>query len=134
MMQVVFDEELQGDGRFVCHRATCCQRLIWNSIHDGSQDLVFDIPPDQQGRPGPLGVAMSCYPCFLLVVGTVIDAAGCGADKTLAVVGGGIQHVADDLLAGPTTFTPGNVSKFDGSSDQRLLYSVQAGAKLDGKR
>jgi hypothetical protein len=72
---------------------------------------VFHLPPAEQCFPILLGVAVGCHPPLLRVPGTRVGAIKCRAHKALAIVGGRIEKMADNLLARPAAGAPGDVRK-----------------------
>ena len=108
---VVFDEKPQSDGSIGTDGAGTREAVFGDAIDDGEQDVVFDVPPLDERGPGQFGVAVGRNPGFLRVEGASVGAVDGGAHESLAVVGGGVEQVADDLLAGPASGTPGDIGE-----------------------
>ena len=111
MGEVVFDEKAQGDRGVAAYGALGGKALFGDAVDDGGENLMFGLPPAQQGFPVLRGIAVGGDPAILGIPGAGVDAIESGADKALAVVGSGVEQVADDLFAGPASGAPGDVSE-----------------------
>lgn len=88
MMHVVLDEETQRYRSIVADLATRLKPLLRNPVHRGHQDLVFRLPPAQEGFPGLVAVSVRCDPGILRVPRSGVTAINRGAHKALAIVCG----------------------------------------------
>ena len=90
MRQVILDEKAQRDRFMVADYAGCFKPVFGDVVYNGGQNLVFRLPPAEQGFPGLAGIVVSRNPGVLRVPGALISAVDRGTDKALAVVRRGI--------------------------------------------
>jgi len=109
MGEVVLDEKAEGDGGVVADCALRGKPIFRDAVHDGGENFVLGLPPAEQGLPVLKCIAMCSDPAVLGVPRAGVGAIEGGADKALAVVGGGVEQVSDDLFAGPAAGAPGDV-------------------------
>jgi hypothetical protein len=121
---VVGDEEFECEGSVVSDLAGRAEAFGGDAADDGAQQLVICVPPVEQGAPGDLGVTVRIDPFPLPIAGSDVGAVDGGAHEALMVVGGRVEHVAEDLFAGPSANAPGDVGERSGHSFQRSVEGV----------
>ena len=109
MLEVILNQEPEGHRCVISHHALDAQSLFRNPINDRGQNLVLDLPPAQQSPPILLGIPMRGDPRILRVFWAAIAPILCRTHKPLPIVGRRIEQMPENLLARPSTATPGRI-------------------------
>ena len=109
MADVILDQKPQRDRRIVSDHATRLQPFFGNAVHHGGKNLVLRLPPAQQDLPRLAGISVRGHPGLLRVLRAGIFAVNGAAHKPLAIVGGRVKQMPDNLFPRPSALAPGNV-------------------------
>ncbi|MGA2217028.1 MAG: hypothetical protein ABSG51_03030 [Terracidiphilus sp.] len=119
MSEVVLNQKLKGHGLIFADDTQRREAFFGDAIHNGSENLVLGLLPADQRIPGLAGVAVRGDPGILGILRAGIVTVNGRADKALAVVGGRVEQVPDNLLTGPSAGAPWGVGKCGGKGEKR---------------